>query len=232
MRCLERSIPNSKTVWQEEKDPYARAVLAKHWPETKRFENVEKVGARNLEPVDLICGGFPCQDLSIAGKQAGIDGARSGLWREFARIIGEIRPRFVVVENVTALLNGGLDRVLGDMAARGYDAVWDCIPAQAVGAHHRRDRLFIVATMANADSARLQGRFGEVMRECTGERITGQGGTRSGKLSDHWLAEPGLGRVANGISRRVDRLKCLGNAVVPQVAAVIGRVVVQLEGLG
>ena len=95
--------------------------------------------------IDLICGGFPCQDISVAGKGAGIDGERSGLWSEYARIIGEVRPRYVIVENVAALLGRGLATVLGDLAALGYDAEWHCIPASAVGAPHRRDRVWIVA---------------------------------------------------------------------------------------
>jgi DNA (cytosine-5)-methyltransferase 1 len=95
--------------------------------------------------VDAICGGFPCQDISHAGKGAGIEGERSGLWFEYARLIGELRPRYVFVENVSALLNRGIDRVLGDLAALGYDAEWHCIPASAVGAPHRRDRIWIVA---------------------------------------------------------------------------------------
>ena len=99
---------------------------------------------------DVICGGFPCQDISVAGKGAGIDGARSGLWSEYARIIGEVRPRYVIVENVAALLGRGLERVLGDLAALGYDAEWHCIPASAVGAPHRRDRVWIVAHAAGA----------------------------------------------------------------------------------
>ena len=95
-----------RVAWQVELDPYCRAVLARHFPDAARFEDVCEVGARNLAPVDLICGGFPCQDLSPAGRGAGIDGARSGLWAEFARIVRELRPRYVVVENVPALLTG------------------------------------------------------------------------------------------------------------------------------
>src|SRR5262249_39831862 len=95
--------------------------------------------------IDLICGGFPCQDISVAGKGAGIDGERSGLWAEYARIIGEVRPRYAIIENVSALLGRGLQRVLWDLAQIGYDAEWHCIPASAVGAPHRRDRIWIVA---------------------------------------------------------------------------------------
>ena len=142
---LERAIPGAQVVWQVEKDLYARRVLAKHWPEARRYEDVQEVGAHNLGVVDLICGGFPCQDISGAGKRAGLEGERSGLWFEFARIISEIQPRYVVLENVAALRSRGLDRVLGSLAESGYDAVWDCIPAAAVGAPHLRDRLFCVA---------------------------------------------------------------------------------------
>jgi len=95
--------------------------------------------------VDVLCGGFPCQDISLAGKGGGIDGARSGLWGEYARLVRELRPRYVIVENVAALLGRGLERVLGDLAACGYDAEWDCVPASAVGAPHRRDRLWLIA---------------------------------------------------------------------------------------
>jgi DNA (cytosine-5)-methyltransferase 1 len=104
--------------------------------------------------VDVLCGGFPCQDISLAGKGAGLDGARSGLWFEYARIIRELRPRYVIVENVPALRSRGLDRVLGDLAACGFDAEWDCIPASAVGAPHQRDRIWLVA-YPNTDSGRL-----------------------------------------------------------------------------
>jgi len=214
---LERAIPGAHTVWQVEKDPYARAVLAKHWPNSDRSViDVRQANAGNLEPVDLICGGFPCQDISTAGKQAGIDGERSGLWSEYARLIGEIRPRFVVVENVSALLSRGLDRVLGDLATCGYDAVWDCIPAASVGAPHRRDRLFIVA---HARSRR---------HRTPAEPICA-GWVRS-VIRRGWELEPDLGRVADGVPSRVDRLRCLGNAVVPQVAEVVGRVVLQIQG--
>lgn len=132
-------------LWQVEKEEFPRAVLAKHWPDAERFDDVCKVGAAELAPVDLICGGFPCQDISLAGRGEGLAGERSGLWLEYARVIRELRPRWVVIENVAALLSRGIDAVLGTLAALGYDALWDCIPAQAVGAPHRRDRVFMVA---------------------------------------------------------------------------------------
>lgn len=134
-----------RTEWFVECDPYCQAVLRKHWPTVPCYEDVRSVAASAVRPVDLLCGGFPCQDLSAAGRGAGLDGARSGLWSEFARLIGELRPRYVVVENVPLLRSRGLGRVLGEMAALGYDAEWDCVPACAVGAPHRRDRVWIVA---------------------------------------------------------------------------------------
>lgn len=133
------------TVWQVEKDAFCRAVLEKHWPDAYRYEDVCEVGSRNLERVDVICGGFPCQDLSLAGKGAGLSGERSGLWYEYARIIGELRPRFVVIENVAALLRRGFDEVLSRLDALGYDAEWSCIRVSDVGGSHRRDRLFVIA---------------------------------------------------------------------------------------
>lgn len=131
--------------WQVERDPFCRSALAKHWPDAERFDDVCAVGSHCLCPVDLICGGFPCQDLSYAGKGAGLTGERSGLWFQYARIVRELRPRFVVVENVPALLSRGLGTVLGDLAALGYDAEWHCVSAESVGAPHLRDRLFVVA---------------------------------------------------------------------------------------
>jgi DNA (cytosine-5)-methyltransferase 1 len=142
-----------RVSWQIEQDPYCRAVLARHFPEAVRFEDVREVGEENLAPVDLLCGGFPCQDLSPAGRGAGIDGARSGLWSEFARIVCELRPRYVVVENVPALLTGKgkrwergpIGRVLGDLAEARYDAEWASLSAREFGAPHLRKRVWIVA---------------------------------------------------------------------------------------
>ena len=151
------------TVWQVEKDPYCRQVLAEHWPDATRYDDVCTVGAHNLAPVDVICGGFPCQDISYAGKGAGLEGARSRLWYEFARIIGEMGPRYVVVENVRALLTRGIDQVLGTLADLGYDAEWSTLRASDVGAPHRRERVFLIAWLqgvANAGSGRFRGPTG------------------------------------------------------------------------
>jgi DNA (cytosine-5)-methyltransferase 1 len=241
--------------WQVEIDPFCRAVLAKHWPSVKRYEDVRDVGTHNLEQVDVICGGFPCQDISLAGDGIGIDGPRSGLWREFDRIIGALRPRYVVVENVSALLGRGMGRVLGDLAARGYDAEWDCLPAACFGAPHRRDRLWIVAyangprrgtqrqpcavverwegrprpdvgrpDVAHANQSGLEGRYGGGVSECATKRATGPSGPQvfTERPNGQWEPEPAVGRVAHGVPRRVDRLRGLGNAVVPQITQWIG----------
>lgn len=132
---LERAT-GARTVWQVEADPWCRAVLAHHWPDAVRFDDVRTASA--LPAVDIMCGGFPCQDISAAGKGAGLDGARSGLWREFARLVGEGRPKVVVVENVAALATRGLSRVLSDLADLGYVGSWNVVTAASVGAPHLR----------------------------------------------------------------------------------------------
>lgn len=342
-----------RVAWQVELDPYCRAVLARHFPEAQRYEDVREVGAENLDPVDLVCGGFPCQDLSPAGKGAGIDGARSGLWSEFARIVRELRPRYVVVENVPALLTGKgkrwdrapVGRVLGDLAEVGYDVEWACLSAGEFGAPHLRKRIWIVAYPARDAEAgaaaesgaerqrarqggapgrarelpdadrdrRAQGicvaagagepsRSGDALRrrpvaavanaegepERAGLRASGaprqrrrrpadrggargaladaeRGGrqgrsdqsrrddperppalrgqgaahfargreeSRSGRrlpASQSWSAEPDVGRVADGVPARVDRLAALGNALLPQIAEWIGHRILEYE---
>lgn len=349
---LERA--GMRVAWQVELDPYCRAVLARHFPEAERFEDIREVGAESLCPVDLICGGFPCQDLSAAGRGAGLDGARSGLWAEFARIVRELRPRYVVVENVPALLTGKgkrwdrapVGRVLGDLAEAGYDAEWACLSAREFGAPHLRKRVWLVAYPARdaeagaasesgaerkrarpgraasragelpdadrdrraqgirisagagepprppdalgsgavapvadaegvperaglrpreapgqrrrrpadrsgargavADSQRRgrQGRPDQPRRDdpqraaavgCQGAAHPARGGEARGldgrrlPASESWGAEPDVGRVADGVPARVDRLAALGNALLPQIAEWIGRRIVEYE---
>jgi DNA (cytosine-5)-methyltransferase 1 len=307
-----------KTVWQVEIDPYCQKVLAKNFPEAGRFGDIRECGRHNLKSVDVICGGFPCQDISNAGKRAGIEGERSGLWSEMHRIIRELRPAYVLVENVAALLGRGMGVVLGDLAEIGYDAEWEVVSAADMGAPHLRERVWIMAyttgprcgqrkscegwpvrnearrtqperrggEMADAESiasngiredreercgmppgrrgsqphmanpTRIQqgrqeqwtqrervGPSGEPIcalanPECesTGRRGDGferwqrrqEEGTRDGgpgdwSANDWWLIEPNVGRVAHGIPKRVDRLRGLGNAVVPQIPEMIAR---------
>lgn len=133
-----------KTVGFVEIDPFCRRVLAKHWPGVPCHDDVTTREFIEGE-ADVIVGGFPCQDISLAGAGAGLAGTRSGLWRELLRAIRVVRPRVALLENVAALLNRGLGTVLGDLASIGYDAEWHCIPASAVGAPHRRDRVWIIA---------------------------------------------------------------------------------------
>jgi DNA (cytosine-5)-methyltransferase 1 len=274
----------------------------------------------------VLCGGFPCQDISVAGKGAGLAGTRSGLWSEYARLVGELRPRYVVVENVPALRKRGLETVLADLLALGYDAEWDGISASAVGAPHRRDRIWIVAYpqcgelriqsrrgsrpdgqgqalpgvdgssrhMADADSPRPQ-RYGaeRELGQAGAEVSTGGGGSGAravgladstggglrtwlshipegqsdpagcssesladpfsggrnrgswqiseahrrrqladgsfGGFAEWWAVEPDVGRVAHGVPARVDRLRALGNALIPQIAQFLGERILERE---
>lgn len=139
-----------KTVAFCDNEPFCRKVLSHHWHDVPVFEDVHELGAEalskhNITHIDLIAGGFPCQDISCAGKQIGIEGKRSGLWKEFARLINELRPKYALIENVANLRARGLVTVLQDLWQIGYDAEWHCIPASAIGAPHRRDRIWIVA---------------------------------------------------------------------------------------
>lgn len=139
-----------KTVAFCEADQKCRRVLRKHWPATKIYIDVttltqKRLVADGIPTIDVVTGGFPCQDISTAGKGVGIGGARSGLWKEFARLICEVRPRYAIIENVSALRSRGLSVVLTDLASIGYDAEWHCIPASAIGAPHRRDRIWIIS---------------------------------------------------------------------------------------
>lgn len=134
-----------ETVAFCEIEPYAQNVLKKHWPSLPIHEDVKKLNGNDYKGIDIITGGFPCQDISNAGTKEGIKGERSGLWFELCRIISEARPRYAIMENVSALLHRGLSTVLSDLAKIGYDCQWHCIPASYVGAYHQRDRIWIIA---------------------------------------------------------------------------------------
>jgi len=164
-----------ETVWQVEREEWPRSVLARHWPDADRsVTDVCEAGAHNLAPVDVICGGFPCQDISPAGKGVGITGEKSGLWSEYARLVRELRPGLVIVENSHLLPVRGLGVVLGDLSAVGYDAEWARIGVSDVGGPHRRWRCFIVAWRANASLPRRGARAGpEEGSECAGRRGPG-----------------------------------------------------------
>lgn len=244
-----------KTVAFCEIDPFCRKVLAKHWPDVPIHEDITTLRGEDVGSVDVIAGGFPCQDISCAGPRTGIDGQRSGLWREYARLVGEIQPRFVIVENTADLLVRGMDRVLGDLATLGYDAEWHCIPAAAVGADHWRDRCWIVSYPDGSGAQSLHQQRGQQRSEEVGEDVADDNGARlpgrrqagsinqdAGAISP-WIGSalrssspfpgldgagsPVLGRGENGIPDRVDRIKSLGNAVVPQVVEVIGNAILE-----
>ena len=331
----------AKWVWEDELDivgfceidKYAQKVLQKNFPGVPIHEDITKLDGKDFKNIDLITGGFPCQDISIAGKGEGITGKRSGLWSEMHRLISHIRPRYVIIENVPMLTVRGGTRVISDLAEAGYDAEWQIVGADDVGAWHRRKRIWIVS------HTKHDGRYGVQEPEGSGSRIHSQAGqsraeqskgsdsgkgrsedlahphrvgekrdqsqdrqgigteqtrqdvpdsdrngdrtskfriNKHGKTqtqrsqcevsrpqpesggysedvpdtdstgrrerrrsesvqetfhssecdsqrfpADYWLTEPDVGRVANGIPNRVDRLKGLGNAIVPQVAALI-----------
>ena len=203
-------------------------MLAKQWPDATRFADIRDCGIHNLEPVEIICGGFPCQDISQAGKQAGLDGERSSLWWQMRRIVGELRPRYVIVENVPNLFIRGFDRVLGSLSEIGYDAEWGVISANDVGAPHLRQRLWIVAYTIGP---RLEGHTGDVSYIHQPGRVASgpDGSVAPESVCERtewhhlgWVVEPNVGRVAHGVSRRVDRLRGLGNAIVPQIAYWLG----------
>ena len=258
-----------------ERDPYAAAVLLERMEDSSLVSAPVWVGdlrEMDAQPlaghVDVLCGGYPCQPFSQAGKRLGNKDPRH-LWPEFARIIREVRPRFVCLENVAGHLRLGLDRVLGDLAELGFDAEWSTLRASDVGAPHLRRRVFVLGWHANcinegavrhfSSGSRAQpGRDGDAsnsdrkpgreqpisVKGCGDKAQPGSDGTqgpladakcyehkgpphegggrqwpeKSTFIRDNWATEPDVGRVADGVPARVDRLRCLGNAVVPQQA--------------
>ena len=211
-----------RTVCAVEWEPYPASVLAQRqndgllptfpiWDDVRTFDGYPWSGV-----VDVVSGGFPCQDISASGKGTGLDGQRSGLWREMARIIGEVRPRFVFVENSPLLVGRGLVRVLADLATLGFNARWCVVGACHAGAPHERERLWLVA---HADGCNSKP---EVERKETHwPKTLRSTGWTSGP--DWWDTEPAVGRVADGVAARVDRLKAIGNGQVPLCAATAWR---------
>jgi DNA (cytosine-5)-methyltransferase 1 len=251
---LERA--GMRTVAFCEIDPERRQLLAARWPAVACYDDIRTLTASRLRTdgisVDVICGGFPCQDISVAGKGVGIEGARSGLWSEYARLIGELRPRFIIVENVARLLSDGMGVVLGDLAALRYNAEWEGLPAFTVGSPQERDRVWIVAypdewKFPNGSTPSLRRR----------RPIKGKGSRTgpSANCDSVWELQPGwcfadfrrwpvysahsgerwrenwrdrlmsLRGMDDGVSRRLDETKGLGNAVVPQIPEIIGRAI-------
>jgi DNA (cytosine-5)-methyltransferase 1 len=226
---LERA--GMQTVAFCEIDPFCRRVLKKHWPHVPCYEDVRTLTAEQLRAdgvvPDVICGGFPCQDISFAGPGAGLDGDRSGLWFEYARIVGEVRPRFVIVENVSALLDRGMGDVLGTLAALGYDAEWHCIPASAVGAVHARDRVWIVA---HTERDELQGRSLVAAAWQGQPRAEQLSGLLLPRLEDE-VSAARVWRERHGVPAGLDvaRNRAIGNSVVPQIPEIIGKAIMTLN---
>jgi DNA (cytosine-5)-methyltransferase 1 len=212
-----------RTICAVEWEPYPASVLCVRqnegflpsfpiWDDVQTFDGKPWRGI-----VEVISGGFPCQDISSAGKGAGIEGKRSGMWAHMARIVCEVRPRYVFVENSPMLTSRGLGRVLGDLAQIGYNAKWCVLGARNVRAPHKRDRIWIKAELADTNLAQCQ-------RTRQSRRIKSQH-SQSLQSGAWWKQDPaedpqsGVGRMANGLAARVDRLKAIGNGQVPAVAA-------------
>ena len=265
---LERA--GMEVIWQSEIDPYACKVLAKHWPQVPNHGNIKDINWGDIVRPDIICGGYPCQPFSTAGKRAGTDDPRH-LWPWVREAISRIRPDYAILENVRGHITLGLDAVLGDLASIGYDAEWQIVSASAIGAPHRRDRVIIIAhpireladtnsqrhlhrqteiftanswlnalsyiapsspNVANTDNCELDDIHKCGINQATNEQrrkvfIKNNAGSSVGRTHSNWISEPDVGRVANGVPNRVDRLRGLGNAVVPQVAELIGRMVME-----
>lgn len=241
------------TIWQVEQSEFCRSVLSHHWPDAGRYKDVREVGAASLAPVELICGGFPCQDTSSAGKGAGLAGDRSGLWFEFARVIGEMRPQWAVVENVASGARRWVDAVCSGLGQLGYETLPVPISAQAVGAPHRRERVFIIAhaicepIREQSRRSRGPGRQGPILTGQLSEarpvaHADGEGESalpvheQMGRVSEPathcgWRGGPPVSPICgvdDGVPRRMDRLRALGNAVVPQCAEVVGWMIREL----
>lgn len=227
--AAEQLVGGFQTIAFCETDKACQKVLAKHWAETPIFPDVRALAAADIQPLcpnglSLITAGFPCQDLSVAGKQVGYDGERSVLFYEIIRLARELRPKFLLLENVRNLLshqNGEtFQETLFQIAKAGYDAEWAVIPASDVGACHRRERIWIIAY---ANNSGLEGRESAGVSQYPPQWSSREGNSPGARLSSKWtsyVSRPVLCRGDDGLSGRVDRLKQLGNSIVPQVAAI------------
>lgn len=220
-----------ETVAFCEIEKFPRKVLAKHWPDVPCFNDVRTLKGHDVGSVDVICGGFPCQDISVAGKQGGIgNGTRSGLYSEVIRLIGELRPNYVILENVANLLSGPREkrggwfgRILGDLAECGYDAEWENIPASAVGAPHRRERVWVIAYPNEIGCERGVNR--QILRKpgITREPVRGFEEWAIGRS----IPSPRTIRANDGIPSRVDRNSALGNSIYVDIATMIGNAILE-----
>jgi len=230
---LERAIPNSKTIWQCEKNTFCQKILKKHWPNTKIFDDIKEMHNETIDLVDIIIGGFPCQDISNAytnGKAGIAGGKKSSLWKDMWKIIDRTRPKICIIENVRVLLSRkrGFNIVLNDFFKMRYDVEWISLSARSIGAPHLRNRVFAIA-YPNMQRCQKQSMYAKPMEsngmfEC-GSRKDGRVHKRN-----YWQRTPiesPLCRVDDGIPDRLDRIRALGNAIVPQCSETIGRYIMQ-----
>ena len=237
-----------QTVAFCEIEPFARRVLAKHWPGVPIHKDVRKLKGSDVGTVDVVCGGYPCQPFSLAGKRAGAEDDRH-LWPEMRRLVDELRPAWVIGENVAGHISMGLDDVLSDLESRGYAYRPFVIPALALGAPHQRYRVWIVANTARLQPGRQDERAIGERTGSSGESLPVADANGAGLESalpqppgengldcwgmppaaSWWESEPDVGRVAHGVPSRVDRLRGLGNAIVPQIPEIIGRAILAAE---
>lgn len=212
-----------KCLWQVEQNQFCQKILAEHWPNVPKYNDVHEVGKHNLKRVNVICGGFPCQDISDAGKREGLSGERSGLWFEYHRIIRELRPDFTVIENVSALLVRGLDSILCGLAEIGYDAEWQTLSARVFGYPHKRERMFIIGyptgmfrDVCGDHGGCGQEVFGEVPEFRDDDRQYFQTGSSWQDYKTDILGTP------DEFPSRSHQDKAIGNAVMPVIATFIG----------
>lgn len=214
-------------AWQCEIDEYCQKILSLRYPESKKYRDIKTLKGADLEPVDILTGGFPCQDISGAGLKEGITGQRSGLWKEMLRIICEIRPRYIVVENVSALLIRGMGVVLGDLASVGYDSEWECFPASTLGSPHERERVWIVAYPHARNSPQNRLSWG-TQEGFASHRNYFENEIWNTSREKDALASTFSG-MANGLANRVDRGEICGNGQVPACTYVIGKMIMEVE---
>jgi len=215
-----------KTIGFCEIDPFCQKVLKKHWPHVPIHEDIREVSGNEYKDVEVITGGFPCQDVSVGHtwrKAEGIKGERSGLWSEIVRLANEIRPKWVICENVAALRTRGLTQCLQDLWSIGYDAEWHVISASSVGACHQRERLWIIAYPQSKRVERLWAEGEQITRPLDEEFLFIR------NSHGEWKVEPDIRRINDGVPGRVDRLRAIGNAVVPTVVEVIGRKILEKD---
>lgn len=217
-----------KVIWQSEINPHACAVLKKHWPNTPNIGDITKVNWHTIPKPNILCGGYPCQPFSLAGTRKGNNDSRH-LWPEFYKAICILRPDYTIMENVRGHLTLGFKQVLKDLADIGYDAEWQIIPASALNAPHKRERLIIVA-YPKSDNGNERKHFNNTKttqkRKTLQKQIRRSGRSFINPKINQWENEPNVGRVANGVPFGLDRLRELGNAIVPQVAEHVGRLII------